>query len=68
MWKKLGFADFGSYVDFTFALAHGKWQEYKFVSADEAKEYLLGLSQGLLVPPPHLRGQETLPLIETTAA
>lgn len=68
-WERLGFESFSHYVDFTFALAHGKWKELGFDSAEEGAEYLRGLGQGSLVKPPHLRDhddstQEVLPLNE----
>lgn len=73
LWRDLGFSDFGSYVNFTVALAHGKWEAYEFKSADEAADYLLSLARGTRVPPPHLRRQEdthqeTLPFARTAAA
>jgi hypothetical protein len=74
VWAKLGFPDFGEYVDFMFNLAHGRWQEYGFASREEAMTYLRARQDGAIVPPPHLLAkapaseQETLPLIETTAA
>ncbi|GAA4229380.1 hypothetical protein FHR32_002093 [Streptosporangium album] len=73
MWEKLGFESFSDYVDFTFTLAHGRWAEYGFKSADEAADYLLALHRGAEIPPPHLRSrvpaeQETLLLTDDVAA
>ncbi|MEU4331342.1 hypothetical protein [Nonomuraea dietziae] len=67
LWEQLGFDSFSTYVDFTFSLAHGKWQEFGFKTADEAADYLLSLARGARVRPPHLRGQEMLPLTVTAA-
>ncbi|MEV0150000.1 MULTISPECIES: hypothetical protein [unclassified Nonomuraea] len=72
-WERLGFESFSDYVDFTFALAHGKWRELGFESAEEGAEYLRGLGQGSLVAPPRLRAradnaQEMLPLTNDVAA
>ncbi|MGA4995860.1 hypothetical protein [Nonomuraea bangladeshensis] len=79
VWKKLGFTDFSAYADFMFNMAYGEWAAYGFVSHEEAAQYLRYLQELRragddaveIVRPPHLRTndtQETLPLIQTTAA
>ncbi|WP_433542047.1 hypothetical protein ACQP10_38490 (plasmid) [Streptosporangium sandarakinum] len=69
-WQVLGFDSFSSYVDFTLALALGKWREFGFSSEEAGRDYLAALGRGELVSPPHLRHAQAamLPLAEDCAA
>uniref|UniRef100_UPI003F49ACCA hypothetical protein n=1 Tax=Streptosporangium sp. CA-235898 TaxID=3240073 RepID=UPI003F49ACCA len=66
-WKILGFDSFSSLMDFTVAIALGKWKEFHFDSEQESRDYLAALGRGELIPPPHLR-HDQLPLTQDCAA